>query len=589
MEIIIPANRIEGDINSQVIVDNEITKVVVKNYTVTKKSSEEAEDITAYTSDYADNAFKSRSYYISNKSLTYDYRRIETFYTTGYIEATINQNIGDIENIYSLVNGKLSKGVVGANHTTMENPTKNDSWWNNEGEDTYLYSNFVTITKNEDFSDKALSSPNFKKTTLPNDTTLNIKSISVVGSSYVIGIEFNILTKTRQYIYRSPNIFGIDDKHSFEEYKGETFSIKLDISTVGVDTKDNLSLTYGEGSKTLSYNTNELFQLENTYNDGEKEVPIGEFVANQVIAMYKDGRKTATMTALTDNLLVSNNKLENGHYGVYGRLERQIYKVGDNVIPYKIDKSLKELPNSEYLGIPQSFKVAENEVRYEGKLTQNLTTQENTYFNISYDEDLLDVRRNNILIGSGDRIFREEELSIVPEIPYSDDYVPFLEINGNVERLFKDSSDNTKYRATSTKVNGFLSLDLTKKDFVIISSGETEETFDNPKFAGSGSFGLAYSTPLTNFNQDAIHRLSITAITEWRQNTILSPTRFEETKFVFSVKNKGYEVNSTVGKMIPVQLKFYLANENTISIDYENSSFCRLVSIKINSVAQVED
>lgn len=589
MDIIIPANRVEGDINSQVIVDNEVSKVVVKNYIVTKKTSEQADDVIAKTLDYADNNFGARNYYTSDKALTYDFRRIETCYTKGYVEAQIDKNIGAITKSYAVVSGKKTNGIMSGNHTTMENPTNKKSWWTNPNADTYLASNFVTITKREDFSDKKLSPPNFKKTTLPDDTYINIKSITVKGSSYILGIEFNILTGTRQYIYRSPNIFGIDDKHSFEEYAGNSFTIKLDISTVDVETKDNLSINYGEGSKILSYNSNELFQLVNTYNDGEKEVPISEFVANQVLGIYKNGRKTATMTTLTDNLIVSDNKLKDGHYGVRGRLERKIYKVGDSVIPYKIDTSLKELPNSEFLGIPQSFKVVENEVKYEGKLTQILKTQEDTYFNVEYDEDLLNVYENNILVGSGDRIFREEEITIQPKIEYSDDYVVFLDINKITHRLNKDTEDATKYNSVSKKVNGFITLDLTAKQFVTISSGEVEETITWGDFSKEDYFGLVYNKPLTNFIGNALHRVSITTITESKLADFFPEAYppYEETQIVIS-GDEGHKATTRVGKEKTIQVDFYFPDENTISITYTNSAVEKLTYIKINSVAQVE-
>ena len=578
MEIIIPANRIEGDINSQVIVDNNITKVVVKNYTMQKKSETETDDIVVYTSNYSDNVFSDYNFLTKRNLLGYDLRRVETYYTKGSVEVRTSAKIDNIKRVYGSANGVLLKSSFqDGNNSILDNEFFKYENWKQKNENNIL-KKYLSNIEETSFS-KELSTPKYKSVQVNDNSYITLKNIYIEGNEYVISLDFNILTRTIKYIYiNNATVFGYVNE--YEEYLGNSFSINIDASVVDIETKDNLSLTYGDGSKTLSYNTNELFQIENTYNDGEKEVPIGEFVANQVIAMYKSGRKTATMTALTDNLLVSNNKLKNGHYGVYGRLERQIYKVGDNVIPYKVDKSLKELPNSEYLGIPQSFKVAENEVKYEGKLTQTLTTQENTYFNIYYDENLFSVYRNSIVIGSGDRVFREENLSVGLQVAYDKNNIFLLGYDDVLTSYQQNSEDTTKYKPIDISVNGFLNLNLYQKVFSVISSPNSyKDTNSLAGFSGESYLGLTYNN-ISNFDKNETHKILV----EIETKNSSGQTYTEEIEVVLN-DDKSTIVN--VGRNKSVEIIFYKMEYDYIcSLYFTNSSTEKLTYITLRAIYQ---
>lgn len=580
MEIIIPANRIEGDINSQVIVDNEITKVVVKNYTMQKKSETEADDIVVYTSDYADNVFSDYNFSTSKNLLGYDLRRVETYYTKGSIEVRTSAKIDNIKRVYGSANGVLLKsGFQDGNNSILDNEFFKYENWKQKNENNIL-KKYLRNIEETSFS-KELSTPKYQSVQVNDNSYITLKNIYIEGNEYVISLDFNILTRTIKYIYiNNATIFGYVNE--YEEYLGNSFSINIDASVVDIETKDNLSLTYGEGSKTLSYNTNELFQLGNTYNDGEKEVPISEYVATQVISMYKNGRKTASMTTLTDNLIVSNQEFGNGHYGVYGRLERQIYKVGDNVIPYKVDKSLKELPYSEYLGVPQSFKVAENEVKYSGKLTQTLTTQENTYFILSYDEDLLTVKRNGISIHNGDRVFREEELEVSLNINYNRNIRVYFELNGVVYNFVTDKTGQ-KYSTIKLKVMSNISIVLNIDRLVKISESNYGESIYSPQFSETAFFPLPIEPALINFIPNKIHCIELVA---WVKNS--SGTTSSENSFIVSNK-EGWKFETTVGQNNSVKLIIELDNDNSLGITYSNSDTEKLTYIGYNFIGQVSD
>lgn len=577
MEIIIPANRIEGDINSQVIVDNEITSVSVVNYNITKKTIENLEQIDSEPIS-SSSKLKDTDYDYTKNIFYVNASRAELYVTSGEIQIKTTKNINNINNTDCLVSGVVKNSSF--NYESYSEKIRDKSNWVGEETNEKLLQ-YANSFKETSFQDKhfTLLKKDIGYSFVHYSDFIKIKSIKVVNNEYVIDIAFTVCTEFRGYHFWNTSGFK-PYKNEIEFVVANSFIIRLDTEIIETETNSTLANSYGEGVKVLSYKTNELFQLENTYNDGEKEVPIGEFVANQVIAMYKNGRKTATMTALTDNLLVSDNKLENGHYGVYGRLERQIYKVGDNVIPYKVDKSLKELPNSEYLGVPQSFKVAENEVRYEGKLTQNLTTQENTYFNIYYDENLFSVYRNGIVVGSGDRTFREEELSVGLQMPYDKNNIFLLGYDDVLTSYQQDSEDTTKYKPINVNVNGFLNLNLYQKVFSLISSPNSYADTSSLAGFGEGSYrGLTYNA-ISSFDKNETHKILVDIETKNSNGQ----TYTEEIEVVLN-DDKSTIVN--VGRNKSVEIIFYkMESDNICTLYFTNSSTERLTYITLRAIYQ---
>lgn len=572
MEIIIPANRIEGDINSQVVVDNEITSVTISNYNVTKELSNYDDyihsDPIAVQSDF----FTYDTYFKKN-IFHQEFARAELYCTSGRIQITTTKNIDKIKRIEALVTGV--KKTSSFDYKKYEDDIRKANWKGNYPNTNLLQ--YANSFKQEEFVDKyiLLLDEDFGYCYVPtHEYRAEVKNITVVDNQYVIDIEFRFPTAVKRYHFdNTAGLRPYDNKIMFIE--ATSLKILLGADIIDIEQDAGLEMTYGDGNNRIKYDTNELFQLRNTFNNGEEEIPIGEYVSREILGVYKNGVKTSSMTTLTDNLIVSNKKLENGHYGVRGRLERQIYKVGDNVIPYKIDKTLKELPNSEYLGLPQSFKVVENEVIYDGRLKQSLITQENTFFLISFDNKIFFVKRDNSFVGSGDRIFREEELTIRPKIPYSQNSFVVIQIEDKQTLVGKDEVDDTQYGYIKTKVLGDVKIGG--------RIGEMENILTKPSYTGAFTNGTLYtniSYDLTNFQKNLVHKMNVAI--KFRDNN----SNVYEQNYTL-VDDASNNMVIIIGNAEEIRVEFIELFQNYARVRIDCSDGYMLERLTINSIEQL--
>ncbi len=133
-------------------------------------------------------------------------------------------------------------------------------------------------------------------------------------------------------------------------------------------TKEQQNIAFGNTEKEFSLNSNELSQAENIYDTQS----LTNYVANNILTKYSNGKETATLLCDIDNYYN-----ENGVKIIDLNTNKITFAIGDIVIPMALDENGKEKPISVYKnGTPKQFKIIKHKISYNGMLFQELQCQE---------------------------------------------------------------------------------------------------------------------------------------------------------------------------------------------------------------------
>jgi hypothetical protein len=157
----------------------------------------------------------------------------------------------------------------------------------------------------------------------------------------------------------------------YEYYKAQTATITIYGNTIGIDLTDG-SVTYGSGNKPHSLSGNELMQ------DSAKvgNTPLTEYLANNVLTQYKNGKETATLLCSISDYYDydTNEKMID-----ITSSDKMSFKLHDQVIPMVYGADGKDRPMSLYRdGTPKVFQVLGSKIFYDGAVWQELSLQEVT-------------------------------------------------------------------------------------------------------------------------------------------------------------------------------------------------------------------
>ena len=127
------------------------------------------------------------------------------------------------------------------------------------------------------------------------------------------------------------------------------------------------TITVGNSKSAYSLPSNDLFTNTATVSNQK----LGDYVANQIIAEYANGKETATLLCS-----ISNYYDENGNQVKFDNGEDMTFNIYDEVVPMVYDSSGIDVPMSqtEY-GKAKGFTVLGVEIFYDGAVWQRLTLQ----------------------------------------------------------------------------------------------------------------------------------------------------------------------------------------------------------------------
>ena len=151
------------------------------------------------------------------------------------------------------------------------------------------------------------------------------------------------------------------------KYIPQQVTITVKGNTIGISLEDG-TITYGTGKKPFSIDGNELLQDSATTNG----ILTSEFLANNILAQYQNGRETATLLCS-----ISDYYDEQGNKVIGIDQDKMSFQNHDLVIPYVFGADLKDKPMSRYSsGKPKVFEVVSTRKFFDGAVWQELNLLE---------------------------------------------------------------------------------------------------------------------------------------------------------------------------------------------------------------------
>jgi hypothetical protein len=153
----------------------------------------------------------------------------------------------------------------------------------------------------------------------------------------------------------SATLYGNTDSPVFRFYIDNSYDVKS-------------TITVGDAKSAYSLPSNDMFTNTATVSNQK----LGDYVANQIIAEYANGKETATLLCS-----ISNYYDENGNQVKFDDGEDMTFNIYDEVVPMVYDSSGIDVPMSAtQYGQAKSFAVLGVEISYDGAVLQRLTLQE---------------------------------------------------------------------------------------------------------------------------------------------------------------------------------------------------------------------
>ena len=547
MKIIIPAKQLNArDFSSDIVVDNIIDKVQCIQYKVERATEDEitSDSVSIHSSD-----FSSEINHKINSSLVWEATRVESFYSSGEIEVTTNKNITKINKITPIVTGTKFYGklTLGAKELTEE--------WIKD-----TPANFSTVwdINNQSFS-QTLKSPSYKGVSLPLRNSFETTIIPTENGT-TIKIKYKILNGSAIY-YLKTRTTGMNS--NVEVYDGSSYLLKLEAEELSAN--ENSKVIIGEGSNLYEIESNELYQVENTYNG----IPMAEHNANEIIRRYKNGIKTSSFSAKVNNL-----KTQSGY-----TLEKQVLEPRNEVIPYYINKYNKEVPFAiSDNGKDMTFIVSSSEVNYDKVLTQNIECYEKSYFDLELG-DFVSVLSNNVPLTPNDSIYKGNKLVI---------------------SLNKNAFENGQtYGDYSISINGeFYKFENEQVEFEVYGDTTIYAVYFTPVINTNAEL-YYYGFTITDFGQsnfegfaideistiDKTKEVSFTATFTIQDKNGTTTTKTMTSSTFYIDNSTGYIKNIIEGES-GLYIDCYLSSNNTMSITFYNSNNYKFTAITINSINQ---
>lgn len=166
----------------------------------------------------------------------------------------------------------------------------------------------------------------------------------------------------------------------YEVYEPTQIELTVYGNTTGIDLTDG-TVTYGSGNKPHSLTANELLQDSGKVKTKDEsgndiQLPITEYLANNVLKQYAVGKETATLLCDINEYYDENGdlKISTEKSGL-----PMTFNIGDEVIPYVFGANGQDKPMSLYRdGNPKVFRIIGTNTIYDGAVWQELTLQEVT-------------------------------------------------------------------------------------------------------------------------------------------------------------------------------------------------------------------
>ena len=313
----------------------------------------------------------------------YEQKRIKK---TVYIPIVSNNSY--IDNLFLGVDNEGKENIKVNIFGNVESGVTSAQWKATYGNDSE-YNDFY-ITKGE---------INYEEPTISEITYTTPKTVDVEYSSYMYEIKFSIDTytgnistvdkvwveqnskeywkldleipmglKTETLAGSYNQTIGVFDLlGTYTNYIPQYLEISFNGNKIGIFVEDS-TVTYGSGTKPFSLDGNELLQDSATTNG----ILTSEFLANNILAQYQNGRETATLLCS-----ISDYYDEQGNKVIGIDQDKMSFQNHDLVIPYVFGADLKDKPMSRYSsGKPKVFEVVSTRKFFDGAVWQELNLLE---------------------------------------------------------------------------------------------------------------------------------------------------------------------------------------------------------------------